>query len=319
MRYLDAFLWYYKALALSLSSPICWRMILNIQNLLLLTFGSIWIVLFRKRHQLSQVCAVILQKFGFVGHVLECNWARWYVYGLSSRSIHNLSSATCLAAISLTWMVRLLYRAVGSGVLFWDLIQNSSNWALSGVIFLLSSTLVNLSYWWGTFTFRVRQHMRGDVWVLWCWKLLEYLLWLFWTSYSLLGSEYSLGLFCLKLGSLLLLHQKLLILKTLPYLRILDCWADLIGLLMGRVNFGWFKAMCFLNLSRLKLVYSFDRAIWQTKATNIIVQILRTLLPCTWGRLTFLSLSLWGCGCDLHLHISILRCFKICCRCLGSI
>jgi hypothetical protein len=47
MRHLTSFLWDNKTLALCLSSSICRRMVLSIYKLLLLAFGSIWIVLIR--------------------------------------------------------------------------------------------------------------------------------------------------------------------------------------------------------------------------------------------------------------------------------
>ena len=215
-------------------------------------------------------------------------------------------------------MVWLLYGAVRSSVLFGYLIQNSCNRALPGVVFLLSPTLVNFSHWWGTLALRVGQHMWGYVWVLWRRKLLENLLRLLWTC-TLLDWKDSLGLFCLKLGGMLLLHQKLLILKTLSDLRILYGWADLIDLLMWCVYFRRFETVSFLNLSWLELIYSFDRAIWQTQSTTILIQIFRTLLSWTWCLLTFLTLSVWRSGRNLHLNISILSGFKARCRSLRSI
>ncbi len=213
MGHLNSFLRDYETLALSLSSSISWWVILSIEKLGLFAFSSVWVILLWQWHQLSYVGAIVLQQFGFVWNVLESDWTRRYVNGLSSCAIYYLSRPARLAAIILTRMVWLLNSSVGSCVLFGDLIQNSRNWALSGVVLLFGSTLVNFSDWRRALALRVTHYMRGYVRVLLCRKLLKYLLRLFLTC-TLLSCKDSLSLFCLKLSGLLLLllHQKLLIL-----------------------------------------------------------------------------------------------------------
>lgn len=182
MGHLYSFLRNNKTLALRLTSSIGRRVILSVYKLGLFTFSSAWIGLLRQRHQLRNVRAIILQQLGLVWNVLKRNRAGRYVHSLSGCATYNLSCTACLAAVILTLKVWLLNSAMRTCVFFGNLIQNSSNRALSCVVFLLSSTLVNFSHWRRALALRVTQDMRGYMRLLVCQKLLKYLLWLFWTD-----------------------------------------------------------------------------------------------------------------------------------------
>ena len=203
--HLNSFLRNYEAFALCLASSIRRGVILRIYKLGFFAFTSVWVSLLRERYQLSKVYTVRLQQLGFVWNVLKCDWTWRYVNSLSRCTIHNLSCTACLAAIILTRMIWLLNSSVRSCVLFWDLIQNSSNGAFSCVVLLLGSALVNFSHWRRALALRVAQNMRGHMWVLLlCRKLPKYLLRLFLT-HTLLSCKNRLCLLYLKLGGMLLL------------------------------------------------------------------------------------------------------------------
>jgi len=247
-------LWHDKWLALCLAGPLRRRGVLGRLKLNFFTLPPIWIARLSHRQQLRNVCNITLQHLRFVRHVLQRHRSWRDVNCLCCRATCHLSCSTSLSAVTLALDVWLYNCAVMSNAsLVTNLIKYTGNWAFSRVVLLFCSTLIYTSVWRWTFTFRI-----GCCCLLWyvnvalllARELVKCLLNVFWTQGFLCRND-SMRLFSLNMSCLLLLlHQKLLVLQTLPNLRIFYCGTDLAsyGLLMGRGLFLLLKAIGFLNL-----------------------------------------------------------------------
>ena len=173
----------------------------------------------------------------FQGHLFNCVGA-WELLAYNW-GIYWWTSTACLSWGHSTWIIRCFLRdRIVDRWLVRNLLKDTSDWAFTCVIWLFLC-LLNLPCRWRTLWLRV---LSPRVWILWYESLLNLRL-LNLRLRRLLHLHLRLvrcSLPCLLLTSLLLHHQQLLVLQTLPDLRVFNR----------------------RSLSRLVLLHRWKRLLW---------------------------------------------------------